>query len=165
MCSSDLREMLRFARAEGIRAQVTISAAFGCPFEGEVKHDTVLKIAEAIAEEAPEEIALADGRCLKIISGCKRTSQHIMALGVLGALRHEGAVPAMAATARDCSAARDLRWEALRQCLALDTRAGLALLAALAKGPGDPLAAPARALQRQLAASDPALAALIHEAA
>lgn len=57
---AETREMLRFARAEGIRAQVTISAAFGCPFEGEVKHDTVLAIAEAIAEEAPEEIALAD---------------------------------------------------------------------------------------------------------
>jgi len=57
---AETREMLRFARAEGIRAQVTISAAFGCPFEGEVKHNTVLAIAEAIAEEAPEEIALAD---------------------------------------------------------------------------------------------------------
>jgi hydroxymethylglutaryl-CoA lyase len=57
---AETREMLRFARAEGLAAQVTISAAFGCPFEGEVKHDTVLAIAEAIAEEAPEEIALAD---------------------------------------------------------------------------------------------------------
>jgi hydroxymethylglutaryl-CoA lyase len=57
---AETREMLRLARAEGIRAQVTISAAFGCPFEGEVRHDTVLAIAEAIAEEAPEEIALAD---------------------------------------------------------------------------------------------------------
>jgi hydroxymethylglutaryl-CoA lyase len=57
---AETREMLRFARAEGIRAQVTISAAFGCPFEGEVKHDTVLAIAEAIAAEGPEEIALAD---------------------------------------------------------------------------------------------------------
>ena len=34
--------------------------AFGCPFEGEVKHDTVLAIAEELAIEAPEEIALAD---------------------------------------------------------------------------------------------------------
>lgn len=57
---AETRAMLRFARDEGLRAQVTISAAFGCPFEGEVKHGTVLDIAEAIAEEAPEEIALAD---------------------------------------------------------------------------------------------------------
>jgi hydroxymethylglutaryl-CoA lyase len=57
---AETRDMLRFARAEGIRAQVTISAAFGCPFEGEVKHDTVLAIAEELAIESPEEIALAD---------------------------------------------------------------------------------------------------------
>lgn len=57
---AETRAMLRFARAEGMRAQVTISAAFGCPFEGEVKHDTVLAIAEELAIEGPEEIALAD---------------------------------------------------------------------------------------------------------
>lgn len=57
---AETRDMLRFARAEGLRAQVTISAAFGCPFEGEVKHDTVLAIAEELAIETPEEIALAD---------------------------------------------------------------------------------------------------------
>lgn len=57
---AETRDMLRFAKAEGIRAQVTISAAFGCPFEGEVKHDTVIAIAEELAIEAPEEIALAD---------------------------------------------------------------------------------------------------------
>ncbi len=57
---AETRDMLRFARAEGMRAQVTISAAFGCPFEGEVKHATVLAIAEELAIENPEEIALAD---------------------------------------------------------------------------------------------------------
>lgn len=54
------RNMLRFARAEGLSAQVTISAAFGCPFEGAVKPETVLAIAEEIAAEDPAEIALAD---------------------------------------------------------------------------------------------------------
>lgn len=57
---AETRAMLRFAQAEGMRAQVTISAAFGCPFEGEVSHATVLAIAEEIAAESPEEIALAD---------------------------------------------------------------------------------------------------------
>ncbi|MEQ5788864.1 hydroxymethylglutaryl-CoA lyase [Erythrobacter sp. NFXS35] len=57
---AETRAMIRFARAEGLRAQVTISAAFGCPFEGEVKHDTVIAIAEELAIEQPEEIALAD---------------------------------------------------------------------------------------------------------
>jgi hydroxymethylglutaryl-CoA lyase len=54
------RDMIRFAKAEGMRAQITISAAFGCPFEGEVKPETVLAIAEEMAAEEPEEIALAD---------------------------------------------------------------------------------------------------------
>lgn len=54
------REMVRFAKAEGLKAQVTISAAFGCPFEGPVPAETVLRIAREIAEENPLEIALAD---------------------------------------------------------------------------------------------------------
>jgi len=54
------RDMIRFAKAEGMRVQVTISAAFGCPFEGEVQPETILQIAEEMAVEEPEEIALAD---------------------------------------------------------------------------------------------------------
>ena len=54
------REMVRFAKSEGLKAQVTISAAFGCPFEGRVDPDTVIQIAEEIAIEEPLEIALAD---------------------------------------------------------------------------------------------------------
>lgn len=54
------REMIRFAKAEGLKAQLTISAAFGCPFEGAVKPETVLHIAEEIASEEPMEITLAD---------------------------------------------------------------------------------------------------------
>jgi hydroxymethylglutaryl-CoA lyase len=47
------REMIRFAKAEGLKAQVTISAAFGCPFEGAVDPETVLHIAEEMAAEDP----------------------------------------------------------------------------------------------------------------
>lgn len=54
------RAMIRFAKENGMRAQITISAAFGCPFEGEVKPETVLAIAEELAAEGPEELALAD---------------------------------------------------------------------------------------------------------
>ena len=48
------------AQAAGIRAQVTISAAFGCPFEGEVAPARVVDIAREIADGAPFEIAIAD---------------------------------------------------------------------------------------------------------
>lgn len=54
------RQMIRFAKAEGMRVQVMISAAFGCPFEGDVNPETVIQIAEEMAAEDPEEIALAD---------------------------------------------------------------------------------------------------------
>ena len=53
-------EMIRFAHAEGLRAQVTIATAFGCPFEGAVSADTVLGIASELANAGPVEIALAD---------------------------------------------------------------------------------------------------------
>jgi len=48
------------AHAAGIRAQVTISAAFGCPFEGEMPVARVVETACRVAEARPLEIALAD---------------------------------------------------------------------------------------------------------
>lgn len=47
------------ATAAGLRTTVTISAAFGCPFEGEVPLDRVVDIARRTAPEA-DEVALAD---------------------------------------------------------------------------------------------------------
>lgn len=126
----------------------------------------VLQLTREPEAPAPSrEIALASGALVKTISGCKRTSQQVMALAVLGALQHRSALPAMAATAQDLAAARDLRWEALRQCLALDAPSGMALLAALAADEADALNAPAAALLGQLMASRPDLAALIAEPA
>lgn len=48
------------ARAAGIQPNVTISTAFGCPFEGEVDPRRVLELALRCAESRPVEIALAD---------------------------------------------------------------------------------------------------------
>lgn len=53
-------EMARAAKAAGIRAQVTISASFGCPYEGEVAADKVVAIARECAAGEPVEIAIAD---------------------------------------------------------------------------------------------------------
>ncbi len=53
-------DVVQFAIGEGRRAQVTIGAAFGCPFEGEVDPEHVLRLAELIAQAGPVEIALAD---------------------------------------------------------------------------------------------------------
>ncbi len=54
------KDIIRLARSEGLRAQVTISAAFGCPFEGRISHDRVIEMAKDLAEAAPLEIAIAD---------------------------------------------------------------------------------------------------------
>ena len=48
------------AHAAGIAPQVTISAAFGCPFEGEVDPGRVVEIAQRCAQGRPIEIAIAD---------------------------------------------------------------------------------------------------------
>jgi hydroxymethylglutaryl-CoA lyase len=54
------RAMLKLAREGGLLAQVTISAAFGCPFEGHVPPGTVVRLAGEMADAGAEEIALAD---------------------------------------------------------------------------------------------------------
>ena len=48
------------AHAAGIRPQVTVSAAFGCPFEGEVAPEKVVEVARRVADGNPVEIAIAD---------------------------------------------------------------------------------------------------------
>ena len=53
-------EIAEAARDAGIRAQVTISTAFGCPFEGEVDPARVLALAERLSAGNPDEIAIAD---------------------------------------------------------------------------------------------------------
>ena len=53
-------EIARAAKAAGVRAQVTVSAAFGCPFEGEVPVERVIALARRVAEGDPHEIAFAD---------------------------------------------------------------------------------------------------------
>src|SRR3954471_3711118 len=46
------------ARAAGMRAQITISVAFGCPFEGEVSRSTVIGMIRRLAKSQPMEIAV-----------------------------------------------------------------------------------------------------------
>jgi hydroxymethylglutaryl-CoA lyase len=52
--------MLKSARAAGLKPQLTISAAFGCPYEGHVPPERVIDLAHRMADAGAEEIALAD---------------------------------------------------------------------------------------------------------
>jgi hydroxymethylglutaryl-CoA lyase len=53
-------EVVRLARQEGRRAQITISTAFGCPFDGEVDPQRVVDMAKIAAAAGPVEVAIAD---------------------------------------------------------------------------------------------------------
>lgn len=53
-------EIVAAARRECIPVSVTLSAAFGCPYEGEVPVARVVEVAERVAACEPAEIALAD---------------------------------------------------------------------------------------------------------
>lgn len=53
-------EIAKEAHAVGVRPQVTVSAAFGCPFEGEIAVDRVIDVAKRVAEANPFEVAFAD---------------------------------------------------------------------------------------------------------
>jgi hydroxymethylglutaryl-CoA lyase/(R)-citramalyl-CoA lyase len=54
------RRIVTRAREEGIRSAVTLSVAFGCPFEGEVDPKRVVELATEVAGAAPDAILLAD---------------------------------------------------------------------------------------------------------
>ncbi len=73
------KRLTRRAKEDGIRVAVTLSVAFGCPFEGEVKAKRVLEIAEEVAWEMPDEIVLADtvgvgvpSQVRELVEGLKR---------------------------------------------------------------------------------------------
>jgi hydroxymethylglutaryl-CoA lyase len=48
------------ARAAGLRTTVTVAAAFGCPFEGEVAPERVAEVLDRCVQAQPDEVALAD---------------------------------------------------------------------------------------------------------
>lgn len=53
-------DIARDARAAGRRVSVTVAAAFGCPFEGDVSPATVGELIRRLVDAEPDEIALAD---------------------------------------------------------------------------------------------------------
>jgi isopropylmalate/homocitrate/citramalate synthase len=59
--AADLAERLvERARPDGVRVSITLSAAFGCPFEGRVEPEVVLDLAQRVGAAKPDEIVLAD---------------------------------------------------------------------------------------------------------
>ena len=72
-------EIVAAAHDAGLRATVTISAAFGCPYEGVVDPGFVLDLAASVAASRPGEIVLADtigvatpGQVARLVAGVLR---------------------------------------------------------------------------------------------
>ncbi len=69
-------------RADGIRSAVTISVAFGCPFEGPVDESRVLELAEEISAARPDTILLADTIGVGVPGQVRRLVSRAVGLGV-----------------------------------------------------------------------------------
>ena len=70
------------ARLDGVRVSITLSAAFGDPFEGKVEAAHVLGLAETVAETKPDEIVLADTIGVGVPSQVRELVSGIAAHGV-----------------------------------------------------------------------------------
>ena len=118
----------------------------------------LLQLTREPARPAPTRLVSLDtGETLRTASGDKSASQAVMALAVLGALREDGALEVMEQTALNPNEDQDVRWEAVRQALALGPARGLELLDQLAARVDDPLGSPARALRAKLLDAQPDL--------
>lgn len=106
--------------------------------------------------EVTREYALADGTLLHQAAGCPRDSRLELAAALLGRMGRSDAAPLLAAMAEE-QGSPALRWQALRECLALDSAAGFVALCRIARAPDDPLAVPAGALRAQLLEAHPQL--------
>ena len=70
------------ARLDGVRVSITLSAAFGCPFEGRVEPKVVLDIAERVEAAKPDEIVLADTIGVGVPKGVRELVGGVLNYGV-----------------------------------------------------------------------------------
>src|SRR3954469_5309577 len=100
--------IVRRAHDDGLRVTVTLSVAFGCPFEGAVDPAHVLGVARRVAATAPHEIVLADTVGVGVPSQVDELVGGVAALGVpVGChfphTRNTGVAHAVAAIAAGCT--------------------------------------------------------------
>jgi hydroxymethylglutaryl-CoA lyase/(R)-citramalyl-CoA lyase len=70
------------ARLDGVRVSITLSAAFGDPFEGRVEPEHVLRIAASVAASGPDEIVLADTIGVGVPSQVRKFIEGVLANGI-----------------------------------------------------------------------------------
>lgn len=82
--------LVRQAREDGRRITVTLSCAFGCPFEGPVATATVLRVAEQVMREPPDELIVADTIGVGVPSQTRELVRGLLELGATaGAHLHD----------------------------------------------------------------------------
>jgi len=70
------------ARLDGVRVSITLSAAFGDPFEGRVESGHVLRIAGSVAASAPDELVLADTIGVGVPNQVRKLVEGVAAQGI-----------------------------------------------------------------------------------
>lgn len=105
------------------------------------------------------EHRLADGALVHQAAGSAQDSRLELAASLLGRMGRTDAAPLLAAMVQE-EGSPGLRWQVLRECLALDTAVGFAVLSEIAARPEDELAVPAGALRAQLVERHPVLSEL-----
>jgi isopropylmalate/homocitrate/citramalate synthase len=78
---ADGERIVARAQEDGIRSSVTISVAFGCPFEGPVDPDRVVALAERVVTAGPDELVLADTIGVATPTQSRRLLERVAALG------------------------------------------------------------------------------------
>ncbi len=76
------KRIVERARDDGILSEVTISVAFGCPFEGDVDEGRVLELASEVASVFPDSLGVADTIGVGVPTQVRRLVSRIAELGV-----------------------------------------------------------------------------------
>ena len=103
---------------------------------------------------------LADGALVHQAAGTPRDSRLELTAALLGRMKRRDAAPMLAAMAEE-RGSDGLRWQVLRECLALNTATGFGTLATIADRADDSLRQPAMALRATLIAMHPELQELV----
>lgn len=157
-------EQVRFA-PEAIALRPGVRLSFDCNSEAllttavETRLVTLRLVQLADTPQPGREYCRQTGRLLHQSSGTLAASRREMMAALLGRMERTEAAPVlagMALTENDQS----LRWQALRNCLTLDTAEGFRALSAIAADPADDLSDTASALRTQMLEAHPQLSVL-----
>ncbi|MXP08699.1 hypothetical protein [Pseudoblastomonas halimionae] len=119
---------------------------------------TILRLqCRAMVPQPARAFDLATGQLLRQVAGDVRDSRTELMMALLRRMERREDVTLIAGLAREPGSSA-VRWEAVRECLALDSAAGFALLGELADRAGDPLRGDAHRLRARLLSEYPAFA-------